>query len=197
MTQTIMSITAIFLAAGYPLYFLGRRDKAAPPLPLSSAVLSVATLELFDLLTLLDPEKFFFWKKCALATEAALPIVWLWFTLTYARQNESPAISLFQRLLLVASPLFAVSLIFFPANAFFYSPDFAAERVLFLGNVGFIFYLFLSAKSGGTRCAKAPRHEPGQLLAQAGALERGEVEQQVARAVRADGCAVRHLVRAG
>ncbi len=141
--QTAISITAILLAALYPLYFLVRKEKSALPFPSAAAVLAAAALEFCDLLTLLNPDSLFFWKKLALAVEALLPPVWLWFTLTYARQNESRSISLVQRLLLTASPLFAVSVLLIPITSFFYSPDFAAERVLFLGNAGFIFYLLL------------------------------------------------------
>jgi putative PEP-CTERM system histidine kinase len=143
MMQTAISITAIVLAAGYPLIFLGRREKSALPLPLAAAVLTAAALELCDLLALLNPDGLFFWKKLTLAVEALLPPVWLWFTLTYARQKEPRSISLVQRLLLAASPLFVASVLLLPVTAFFYSPDFAAEKILFLGNAGFIFYILL------------------------------------------------------
>ena len=141
--QTVISITAILLSVIYPLYFFVRKERKALPLPLTAALLSAAALELFDLLTLLYPDNLFFWKKFALVVESSLPPVWLWFTLTYARQNELRSISLLQRLLLAASPLFAISVLLLPVTSFFYSPDFSSERVLFLGNAGFIFYLLL------------------------------------------------------
>jgi putative PEP-CTERM system histidine kinase len=139
--QTIISITAIALATIYPLYFLGRKDRDT--LPLSAAILSAALLELCDLLTLLHPGDIFIWKRCSLAVEALLPPVWLWFSLNYARKNDPRSIALFQRFLLVASPLFIVSVLFLPITSFFYSPDFASEKVLFLGKAGFIFYILL------------------------------------------------------
>ena len=141
--QTVISIIAILISVIYPLYFLFRKERKALPLPLSAVLLSAATLELFDLLTLLHPDNLYFWRKFALAVESLLPPVWLWFTLTYARQNEFRSISLLQRLLLAASPLFAVSVLLLPVTSFFYSPDFSSEKILFLGNAGFIFYILL------------------------------------------------------
>lgn len=141
--QTVLSITSIFLAVAYLLYFLGRKERGANLYFLSAAVLATATLELFDLLTVLHPENLPLWKRYALAVEGCLPPLWLWLSLAYARQNEFRATPLFQRLLLAASPLFAVSLFLFPPAAYFYSPDFAAEGVLFLGNTGFVFYVLL------------------------------------------------------
>jgi putative PEP-CTERM system histidine kinase len=141
--QTSFSITAILLSVIYLLYFIFRKGRKAIPLPLVAVVLSAAALELFDLLTLLYPDDLFFWKKFSLAIESSFPPIWFWFTLTYARQIEISSISLFQRLLFAASPIFAVFVFLFPVTSFFYSPDFDSEKVLFLGNVGFIFYLML------------------------------------------------------
>jgi len=141
--QTVISITSILLSVIYPLYCFFRKERKTLPLPLAAILLSAAALEFFDLLAFLYPENLFFWKKFVLAIEATLPPIWLWFTLRYARQNELNSISLMQRLLLAASPLFAVSVLLFPVSSFFYSPRFASEGVLFLGNAGFIFYLLL------------------------------------------------------
>ena len=141
--QTVISIIAILISVIYPLYFFVRKERKSLPLPLTAALLSAAALELFDLLTLIYPDNLFFWKRFTLAVESLLPPVWLWFTLTYARQNELRTISLLQRLLLAASPLFAVSVLLLPVTSFFYSPDFSSEKVLFLGNAGYIFYILL------------------------------------------------------
>ena len=141
--QTIISISAISLSAGYLLYLLIQKGRKAIPLPLSAVILSAAALELFDLLALINPADILSWKKYALAVEALLPPIWLWFTLTYARQNDIRSVSLWQRLLFVASPLFAASVLLLPITSFFYSPDFSSERMLFLGNAAFVFYLLL------------------------------------------------------
>lgn len=141
--QTALSIAAIFLAIAYLLYFLSRKESGANFHALSATVLAAAALEFFDLLSYLYPENLFFWKRFTLGVEACLPALWLWFSLVYSRQNDFRATPLFQRLILAASPLFVGSLFFFPATAYFYSPDFASEQVLFLSRTGFIFYLLL------------------------------------------------------
>ena len=141
--QTVISIIAILISVIYPLYIFVRKERKSLPLALTAALLSAAALEFFDLLTLIYPDNLFFWKRFTLAVESLLPPVWLWFTLTYARQNEPRSISLLQRLLLAASPLFAVSVLLLPVTSFFYSPDFSSEKVLFLGNAGYIFYILL------------------------------------------------------
>jgi len=91
----------------------------------------------------IKPESFLYWKKYALATEAALAPAWLWFSLTYSRRTAISLISLPQRLLLACSPFPVACALFLPVSTFFYSPDFAAEGLLFLNNAGFFFYLFL------------------------------------------------------
>jgi putative PEP-CTERM system histidine kinase len=141
--QINISITAISLCVCYLLYIHVRKGRKAIPLPLSAAILSAAALELFDLLALSNPANLLNWKKYSLAVEALFPPIWLWFTLTYARQNDIRSVSIWQRLLFAASPLFAASVLLLPISSFFYSPDFSSERVLFLGNAGFIFYLLL------------------------------------------------------
>ncbi len=144
--QTLLSITAIVAAVAYPLiYALLRRERSALPPTLCAALLMAAALELCELLAVVQPGNFSLWMRLSLGVEAALPPTWLWFSLTYARQNEPQSIPPFQRLLLACSPLFLASVLVLPASAFFYSPDFASERILFLGNKGYFFYLFLFA----------------------------------------------------
>jgi len=141
--QTVLSITAIFLGIAYLLYFHCCKEKGVNLYSLPAAVLAATTMEIFDLLAILHPEDLLIWKKFTLTIESFIPPLWLWFSLTYARQNELRSISLFQRFLLAISPIFVGSLFCFPVTSFFYSPDFATEGVLFLGNAGFTFYLLL------------------------------------------------------
>ena len=140
---TVISITAIMAAIAYPLYFVCRKNISAPPLPLSLVVALAGALEFFDLMAIHGPEHLLFWKKFSLTTEAFLPPLWLWFSLTYARQREPRLVPVFLRLMLAASPLFAACAIFIPVDSFFYSPHFASERMLFLGNSGLYFYAMI------------------------------------------------------
>lgn len=138
---TAISIAAITYAIIYPFIARCKKNAAAPPLALSLAVIVAAGLELFDLLSFADPGRLFIWRKISFVFEAFLPPAWLWFSLTYARQNNPRLITPLLRVLLAISPLLALSAIFFPLSTFVYAPDIGTERVLFLNNAGFIFYL--------------------------------------------------------
>lgn len=138
-----LSIAAIVSAALFPLYFTIRKDTATPPASLSIAIMLSAALELFDLLMFCHPEQLYYWKKFSLVTEAVLLPTWLWFSVTYARQDGQHKISMPLRLLLAASPLFAILALMLPIRGFVHSPDFTSERILLLSNEGFLFYLLL------------------------------------------------------
>lgn len=138
-----LSIIAIIAAIMFPLYFAHRKDTEPPPVSLSVAVALSALLELFDLLTFCNPEQLYFWKKLSLISEAALLPAWFWFAITYARREGHRTTSMALRLLLAASPLFALSALILPIRSFMYSSDLATGKVLFLGNNGFIFYLLM------------------------------------------------------
>jgi putative PEP-CTERM system histidine kinase len=138
-----LSISTIFAAIMFPLYFALRKDTSSTPVQLFTALLMSAAVELFDLLALYNPEQLYLWKKCSLTAEAALIPTWLWFTMTYARQNGFRASSLPLRLTLTVSPLFTIFALILPIRSFVYSPDFATEKVLFLGNNGFMFYILM------------------------------------------------------
>ena len=138
--QTTISITAISISLVYILYLLFRKGRSAIPFPLALVIISSTLLEVFDLSAFLYPGNLFFWKKITLITESLLPSIWLWFTLTYARQNDVNSIPTWQRFLLATSPLFFVGVIILPINDFFYSPDLYTEKILFLGKAGYVFY---------------------------------------------------------
>ena len=138
-----LTIAVLVAAVSFPLCFMFQKNTPSPPALLSGAILVSAALELFDLLTLYNPEQFYLWKKCSLLTEAIMIPVWLACTLTYARQGGLKAISLPLRILLSASPLFLICALALPIDSFIYSPDFMVEKIVFLKTNGFIFYNFM------------------------------------------------------
>lgn len=140
-----LSITAIIVAAMFPLYFAFKKDTAAPTAQLSFAIMMSAALELFDLLSLSNPEQIYFWKKFSLTAEAILLPAWLWFAMTYARLDGARTISTPLRLMLAASPLLAIFAFIMPIRSMIHSPNFATGKVIFLGNYGFIFYILMIA----------------------------------------------------
>ena len=141
---TAISVAAITVAVMFILIFTLRKETSSSLLFLSIAVLLAAVLELFDLLAFCNPEQLYLWKKFSLTTEAILAPAWLWFSLTYSRQqSEARTIPIGFRFLLAASPLLAGVALFLPASSFLYSPDFVTEKILFLSTAGFCFYLLI------------------------------------------------------
>src|ERR1039457_4509551 len=144
MIQTIISAAAIFIAITYPAFFLYKRKKWQEVIVLFTALFLTAFIELFDMLAIIQFQQMLFWKKLAVVAEGCLPFTWLLFSVTYGRENGIRSISLLQKIVLLLSLLFIASPIILPAGAFFFSPDFQLEKVLFLENWGFAFYIVLT-----------------------------------------------------
>ncbi len=144
MFQTIISITAASIAIIYPAYSLVKRERTPASWALSAALICTALLEICDLLAIMRPEDWLFWKRAALLAEGCLPFFWLLFSLVFARKNEFRSVPIPQLFLLGLAALFIASPLIYPAEMFFYSPDFSQERMLFLGTWGFFFYLILT-----------------------------------------------------
>lgn len=144
MISAIISICAVLvllIGAGYALH----KDRSLSGLFLFAALTATALLELFDLLSLITITNKFIWKKCALVAESLLPPFWVLCSLTFARQADLRKITLWQKGALAFSLLFSVFPLLVPLCDFFYAPDFPDERLLFLGNVGFFFYIGIMA----------------------------------------------------
>jgi putative PEP-CTERM system histidine kinase len=141
MTQTILSSITIFLATAFSLSLLRRKDISFASIVLFFAMTAIVVLELFDLLAVLYPEDLIFWKKFSISAEGCIAPSWLLFSLTYAREHNARSLSISQRLLVLLSFIFPITALSSPFTTFFYSPDFSTEHVLFLGKIGFIFYV--------------------------------------------------------
>jgi putative PEP-CTERM system histidine kinase len=138
---TIVAILALVSSAGYALY--QERNRAG--LLLFAALTATALLELCDILALNSANSAFFWKTCALSIEALLPPLWILCSLTYARQSGPWKIGSFSKIAVALTLLFSLLPYVFERNAFFYAPDFPAERLLFLGTAGLYFYIAIMA----------------------------------------------------
>ena len=69
------------------------------------------------------------------------PAAFMLYGLSYARSGPVRSLPVYWRAILASSMLFPVFALAFPAPAFFFSPDFATERVLFLGAAGYWFFI--------------------------------------------------------
>ncbi|ABL00045.1 XrtA/PEP-CTERM system histidine kinase PrsK [Pelobacter propionicus] len=138
---TIAAIVALLFAAGYALH----RERSRAGLFLCGALLLTALLELFDLLSLSLPQAAVPWKWFSLVAESLLPFFWIMCSLTYARQAAPWRFGPLLKGVIALSLLFCLLPFAVPLDSFFYAPDFPLERLLFLGNVGYFYYLGLMA----------------------------------------------------
>jgi putative PEP-CTERM system histidine kinase len=142
--QIALSLIAAFLAALYSLFLLLKAERQSGGVyALAAGLLLFAALELFDLLSLLRPEELWTWRRGALWAESFLPFTWSLFSFTFYREIRFRDILLSSKLFLFLSLVFPLVILLVPLDRFYYSPDFAEERLIFLGRAGYFFYFGL------------------------------------------------------
>ena len=134
---TILAVITLLSGAGYLLY----TERTRAGLYLSAALTATALTDFFDLLSLNASSNPFLWKTCALSVEALLPLLWLLCSLTFFRQSGPWRLSPARKGAVSLTVLFFVVQQILPLKAFFYAPDFPGERLLFLADVGFYYYI--------------------------------------------------------
>ncbi|RNC69618.1 MAG: PEP-CTERM system histidine kinase PrsK [Desulfuromonadales bacterium] len=140
MIQIVISSLALLLAAIYGVTTLWRSGRTLAAYISVVAIAVSAVIEFFDLAAVAGYGEPLDWKRYSLIAEGLLPVVWLLFSLTHARDLGGRFATVAQRLLLAASLAFPCAVLVMPRAAFFYSPDFSDDRVLFLSNTGYLFY---------------------------------------------------------
>ena len=141
MLITVSAITALFVSSVFTVY----RDRTRSGIFLGFALFSTALLDLYDLLSLNCGNNAINWKRFALTAESFLPFLWIMCSLTFARQSGPWRISRLLQGCIACTLLFCVLPFVFPLHSFFYVPDFPTERILFLGNIGYFYYLGIMA----------------------------------------------------
>jgi len=139
MLQFFLSVLAITFIVIYSCVLIVRRKCN---LSIVGGLIALAVLEGCDLGAILHPVDLSYWKKGAIIAEAWLPSFLLFYSLTFARLGGRRTISLLAQLFLFVSFVFPL-VAFLPATMFFYSPDFATEKMLFLRSWGYYFYVAL------------------------------------------------------
>jgi len=134
---TILAVITLLTGAGYLLYI----ERTRTGLYLSAALTATALTDFFDLLSLNASFNPFLWKTCALSVEALLPLLWLLSSLTFFRQSGPWRLSRARKGAVALTVLFFVAQQMLPLKAFFYAPDFPVERLLFLADIGFYYYI--------------------------------------------------------
>jgi putative PEP-CTERM system histidine kinase len=140
MIETITTILAVLLLLTLAAYALLTKKTAAQTALACVAVL-LAGIATTDLLSLHASSGLAVFRRIATILESFLPASLLWYSVTFARSGPAPLFSRRGLLIIGAAVLFPASVLFFPQQDFFYSPDFLTERVLFLGRVGYWYYL--------------------------------------------------------
>lgn len=142
--QIALSLIAAFLAALYSLFLLSKAERQSGGVyALAAGLLLFAALELFDLLASIRPEEVWTWKRGALWAESFLPMTWCLFSFTFYRERRLRDIPLSSQLFLFLSLVFPLIILLLPLDRLYFSPDFAEERIIFLGRAGYLFYFGL------------------------------------------------------
>jgi putative PEP-CTERM system histidine kinase len=112
---------------------------------LAAPLLATALLELCDLCAVSGFAPEMQWKTASLYLEGLLPALWLTLSLSHARERGASGKSRAVRLLAAGSALLVLVPAWYPVREMFYAPDFPAERILFLSDTGYYFYLSILA----------------------------------------------------
>lgn len=140
MFDTILSFTASIVLCALSIYAIARKRTIATT-AFSFSALLLASVEGADRLLLNASYDPIVIQKIVLSLQSLLPIALLFYALTYARQWSGKAISSVWKAAFAAAFIFPVIVLTFPTDSFFYSPDLQAEKMLFLGRIGYWFYL--------------------------------------------------------
>jgi hypothetical protein len=145
MTTFIFSIITAIVAIVIAFVVFLKRYNRLSHIAFFVSMLSTAFVIFGDSMCMLNPESIVFWKRLIFIAEALMATSWLLFAMSFARADYWHVVSRFSKLLLMLSPLFVYFFIAIPIENFFHSPDsgFSNEKILFLGNTGYVFNLLL------------------------------------------------------
>ncbi|SHJ56270.1 hypothetical protein SAMN02745165_02655 [Malonomonas rubra DSM 5091] len=141
MNTAAFSIISVAAAVLCSLFLLARSFTRENSLLALLLLLSAALCGL-DTYVLLYPEQFLL-KAWVQKLESLLPLVALGCSAFYCRPAKISSLSKTSRLLLPTAFVFLGLGLSQELNAFYFSPDFGEETLLFLSNIGFVFYLML------------------------------------------------------
>ena len=122
--------------------YLWVRGGFAPNVSLLVLLLGLGLIEITACLPLLLPQLFARYEKAILLPESFLPMLLLFFSFTYARPYLFHGLSILKKTALACTIAFPAVVIACPPDKLLYiPPDVLAERVLFLGTVGYWYYI--------------------------------------------------------
>ena len=136
-----LSLIALFLLLTAMLRILQLERRSGSRGFLAVPFLATALLEWCDLCAVSGFFPAVAWKNGALFVEALSPGLWLFLSLTYARDLPERGLGRLTRVMPAFSSLLVLIPAFLPAGALYYAPDFPSERMLFLTDSGYYFYV--------------------------------------------------------
>jgi putative PEP-CTERM system histidine kinase len=144
MLEILLSISASVLIVAVAAAALARERTVSNGL-FALAALVLALIEVSDQVLFhisSDPVPL---RRVVMVLESLLPLLFLSFSLSYSRRSFSVPTSLAWKIVAVGACAFPVSAALVPLESFFYSPDLQSEKMLFLGNAGYWFYMGVMA----------------------------------------------------
>src|SRR5512135_1896767 len=121
-------------------FYLFVKNRSVANAAFSSFLIFLALLEITGRL-LIQTLFFIDYRKAILFPESLLPMMLMFFAITYGRTDIRAALTPLKRVLLFATLIFPAIILSVPLRSFFFSPDIQNEKILFLGNVGYWYYL--------------------------------------------------------
>lgn len=140
MTGIILTSIAVFSLLALGVYALAKQRTAENVL-LFSVLALLAGLEIFDQISLQISGNGETFKNVSLFLEALLPGVFLALSFVHGRNKPFEDLPKVRLVLAAALALFPLVTLIVEGTDLFYSPDFQTERVLFLGDEGYWFYI--------------------------------------------------------
>ena len=139
MLEPILSIVAILLLLSVAVYTV-KREMSVASAALSAVCVLCALIEAADLLSLRLAANSSSYFVPGLFLQSLLPAALLFCSLTIHRLSPLKSLSPLWWGILLLTFIFPLSVMLYPPASFFFAPDIASEKMLFLGRLGYWFY---------------------------------------------------------
>lgn len=139
----IISIILAILSILVVSAVLFKKYNRLPNITFSIGLLATSAAVFGDTITILKPEIVGDLKRAVFILEGIMVVALYIFSLSFARAKDWSSISNLSKIFIFLSPVIFLLLGTVRIEDIYYSPEFEIERVLFLGNIGFIFNILL------------------------------------------------------
>lgn len=141
MTFSLVSIGAIVITI-ITSFFLLVKDRSRDVVSLFFLLILSSSLLAFESY-ILDHTDQFSLKRYVFALEGCLPVAAIAYSVLFCRQPGIGKLSVASRILIPSTILFALFSFWLKPEQLIFSPDFGGEKIIFLTNAGFLFYVLL------------------------------------------------------